>query len=115
MKKKSSSTTAIVPIQHWVSQSGANVYLVKRAEIPTVTIDIFFRAGSSLDGKQHGLSSITNAMLNQGTASYDADEIADKFADVGAQLRIASGRDSGSVGLKCLSDKKYFNPAFKLF
>ncbi len=115
MKKKSLPVKSIVPIQYWESKNGAKVYLVKRSEIPAVNIDIFFRAGSSLDGKKFGLSSITNAMLNQGTASLDADEIADKFADVGAQLRISSGRDSGSFGLKCLSEKKYFTSAFKLF
>ncbi len=115
MKKNSLLAKTIVPIQYWESKSGAKVYLVTRSEIPAVNIDIFFRAGSSLDGKKHGLSSMTNAMLNQGAASYNADEIAETFADVGAQLRISSGRDSGSFGLKCLSEKKYFNPAFKLF
>ncbi len=115
MKKKLLPAKSIVPIHYWESKNGAHVYLVKRSEIPAVNIDIFFRAGSSLDGKKYGLSNITNAMLNQGTKSYDADEVADKFADVGAQFRMHSGRDSGCIGLKCLSEKKYFNLAFKLF
>ncbi len=115
MKKKLLPAQCIVPIQYWESKNGAHVYLVKRSEIPAVNIDIFFRAGSALDGKEYGLSNMTNAMLNQGTSSYDADVVADKFADVGAYFRIHSGRDSGCVGLKCLSEKKYFNLAFKLF
>lgn len=115
MKKKLISAKTIIPIQYWESQQGAKVYLVKRSEIPAVNIDIFFKAGSAFDHQQHGLSSIANAMLNQGTTSYDADEIANRFADVGAQLRIYSGRDSACLGLKCLSEKKYFNSAFKTF
>lgn len=115
MRKKSHTAKSIIPIQHWKSKKGAHAYLVQRSEIPAITIDIFFKSGSSLDGKKQGLSSLTNSMLNQGTKLYDADEVADKFADVGAQFRMSSGLDSGCVGLKCLSEKKYFNLAFKLF
>lgn len=115
MRKKILPAKSIVPIQYWQHKSGAHVYLVERSEIPAVNIDILFRAGSSLDGQSHGLSFMTNLMLNQGTKEYDADAIADKFADVGAHFKINSGRDSGGVGLKCLSEKKYFDPAFKLF
>ena len=106
MTKKNVMIKSIVPIQYWESKKGAHVYLVERSEIPAVNIDIFFRAGSSFDGKKHGLANLTSAMLNQGTTSYDADEIADQFADVGAQFKIQSGKDSGVIGLKCLSDKK---------
>lgn len=115
MKKDTVTASSIVPIQYWQSKKGAHVYLVQRAEIPTVNMEILFRAGSSLDGKKQGLSHITNIMLNQGTKSYSADAIADKFADVGAHFMISSGKDSGCISLKCLSEKKYFNLAFKLF
>lgn len=115
MKKKIVTAKNIIPIQYWESKQGAKVYLVSRSEIAAVTIDLFFRAGSAYDGKKFGLSNITNIMLNQGTHSMNADEIADKFADVGAQLRIYSSKDSACMGLKCLSEKKYFNSAFKTF
>ncbi|MCD6039046.1 MAG: non-proteolytic protein peptidase family [Gammaproteobacteria bacterium] len=115
MKKKSITSPPIVSIQHWKSKKGMHVYFVQRPEIPIVDIDIFFNAGSSMDEKKQGLSHITSAMLNQGTRSYDADDIANKFADVGAHFQMHSTKDNASVSLKCLSEKKYFNLAFKLF
>jgi zinc protease len=104
-----------VPLEQWQIKQGAQVYLVRRSEIPAINIDILFRAGSCRDGKKWGLSYLTNTLLNQGTQAYNADEIAEKFSDVGALFKIYSSKDSACAGLKSLSEKKYFDSALKLF
>lgn len=109
------TTPSIVPIQHWQMANGVDVYLVSMHEIPIVDIGVVFAVGSARDGEHAGLAAFTTAMLDEGTKSHNADQIAQAFEDVGAQFRSIVELDYSAVTLRSMSDKKFLNPAIANF
>lgn len=102
-------------IQQWHTTQGSKVLFVAAPELPMFDIRLTFAAGSSKDGNLPGLASLTNALLDQGTASKSADDIALGFENLGALLGGGSYRDMGIVSLRTLSDPALSEPALQLF
>ena len=102
-------------IQHWNTKNGMPVYFVPAPDLPMIDIRITFAAGSSRDHGKPGLASLTNAMLTQGAAGMSADEIAQAFEDVGAQVGHGALRDMSWLSLRTLSQAEYFDPALEVF
>ncbi len=109
------ATPSIIPIQHWTMKNGINVYLVSMHEIPIIDIGVVFGAGSSRDGEHAGLAAFTAAMLDEGTKSHSADQIAQSFEDVGAEFHSMVELDYAAVTLRSMSDKTFLNPAIAMF
>jgi zinc protease len=105
----------LLNIQHWQTTNGVPVYFVQATELPMVDINVVFDAGSSRDNKQPGLAQLTSALLNAGTATLNADQIADTFDSVGALFNTNVNRDMGIVSLRSLTDSRYLTPALQLF
>ena len=64
-------------IEHWTLANGARVYFVEARNLPMVTLNVVFDAGSARDSQQRsGLSMLTNHLLDHGTGDLDADTIA---------------------------------------
>jgi zinc protease len=105
----------VLAIQTWKTSVGTPVYYVKAPQLPMVDIQMVFNAGSAQDGQQAGLAKLTSAMLNEGTTTLNADQIANQFDSVGAIFSQDANRDMALVGLRSLTDPKYFNPAFSTF
>jgi zinc protease len=76
---------------------------------------VVFTAGSSLDGEHAGLATFVNAMLDEGTKTRNADQIAQAFEDVGAQFHAGVELDYGAVTLRSMSDKAFLEPAVNVF
>lgn len=104
-----------VNIQTWQTKSGASVYFVESHQLPIVDVQVLFAAGSVFDGKQAGLASLTNSMLDEGTSRYNSDGIAEQFDNVGSQYQAQSGRDFAMLGFRSLSDSKYLRPTVDVF
>ena len=102
-------------IEHWQTENGARVYFVPAPELAMLDITVAFDAGAARDGKQSGLALSTNAMLNEGAAGLDTDQIAIAFEDVGAQFGNSSQRDMAILSLRTLTDKVAFAPALEMF
>jgi zinc protease len=102
-------------IQQWQTSNGARVYFVAAPELPMIDIRVVFDAGSARDGKQPGLALFTSAMLEEGAAGLNADTIASRFEDLGAQFSAGAYRDMATVGLRSLSKKAILKPALKTF
>jgi zinc protease len=113
--KSAESSKPVLNIQHWQTSNGAKVFFVQTPEIPMVKINVVFSAGSSRDGDKPGLAELTNTMLDQGTKTLNADQIAQKFDDVGANFGTTVNRDMAVVSLQSLTDPKYLNPALQVF
>ncbi len=105
----------VIHIQHWQTKNGATVYFVQRRELPMVDVRVVFTAGSAYDGKNHGLSELTNSLIGEGAQSETANQIASDFDRLGAQFATSAGRDQATVALRVLSNKKYLQPALKTF
>jgi zinc protease len=105
----------ILAIQHWQTSQGTPVYFVRAPELPMMDCQVIFTAGSANDGSQWGIASLTASLLNEGTKTLNADQIADGFDQVGAQFSSSASRDVTTVAMRSLSDPKYLTPALQIF
>lgn len=102
-------------IKRWTTEQDTPVLYAYCPENPMVEINVVFFAGSAYDGNQDGLAQLTNLLIKQGTAKYDVNQVAKLFNELGARLQVNADRDTASISMLSLSDKKYFDPAFSLF
>ncbi|MDX9740985.1 MAG: pitrilysin family protein [Gammaproteobacteria bacterium] len=105
------AAAAQLDIQHWETENGARVYFVPAMELPMVDLQVVFDAGSARDGDKPGLARLVSRLLDQGAGDMDADAIAERFEDLGAQFSASSQRDMAAVDLRSLSDPAYLDPA----
>lgn len=97
-------------IQQWQTSNGATVLFVERHELPIVDVRVAFDAGSARDGDSAGLARLTNHLLLDGTSALNAGEIARQFERYGARVSTNSGRDTGEVSLRALSETARLDP-----
>lgn len=103
-------------IEHWTLKNGARVYFVEARNLPMVTLNVVFDAGSARDPQtRNGLSMLTTSLLNEGTGDLDADSIAATFEGLGAEFGASNDRDMAGASLKSLSDRKLLDPALDLY
>ncbi len=102
-------------VQHWQTGNGMAVYFVHAPELPMLDLRVTFDAGSARDGDLPGLARLTNGALQQGAGGLSADEIAERFARVGAQFDNGSLRDMAWLSLRTLTDPEYIRPALDTF
>jgi zinc protease len=110
-----SAVTVASPEIHSWEERGAKVLFVQAPELPMVDISVVFNAGAARDGKMSGLAKLTNAMLDEGAAEMNADQIADSFAAVGAKYSGSSERDMAVLELRSLTEPAVFNNALATF
>ncbi len=85
--------------------TGAVVLVQETTTTPAVTIDASFRAGSVAEPHAlPGLAFLTGRVLDRGTASRTAEEIAGQLDDRGVSLRIATTRHILSISCTCLAE-----------
>ena len=102
-------------IQHWKNDHGSAVYFVAAPELPMVDIRITFDAGSARDRDLPGLALMTNGLLAEGAAELSADDIAERFENIGANFGNNVGRDSAEISLRSLSDRRWLDSALETF
>lgn len=98
------SAVAGPAIEHWVAPSGARVYFVENHALPMLDVQVDFSAGSARDpAGRSGLASLVHALLDMGVEGLDETQIANRLADVGAQITGGVELDRASVSLRTLS------------
>jgi zinc protease len=102
---------AIPEIQHWNTENGARVYFYPTRQLPMVDVQVVFDAGSARDEDNPGLSQLTNALLDSGTAELSADAVAERLDGLGALLDGGALRDMAWFSLRSLSEPRYLQPA----
>jgi len=95
-------------IQNWTTSNGSRVLFVAAPGLPMVDVRVVFDAGSARDGDTPGLADMTNSLLNDGAGPWDADQIAERLEDVGAQLGIGSERDMAWASVRTLTEENAF-------
>ena len=105
-------------------QNGLQVVVVQHHEQPILTLRMLIRSGAASDpSKKQGVAVLTAALLDQGTATRSAEQIADTIDSIGGGLATGAGtdlsyanvlvmKDSLSLGFELLNDVVR-NPAFK--
>lgn len=102
---------AIPEIQSWQTANGAKVLFVPTMDLPMVDIRVVFDAGSARDNGLSGLAALTNGLLAEGAGGLTAQQIAENFESVGAEIENDSLRDMALVGLRSLTDRQYLDEA----
>ncbi|HXM92741.1 MAG TPA: pitrilysin family protein [Candidatus Dormibacteraeota bacterium] len=101
-----------VPVQFKLS-NGLTVLYNERPGLPVVSARLILRGGSGANpAERPGLASMTAGMLQQGTATLSATQIADRTADLGATLESEASADESHVSVRSLSPN--FPPALAL-
>jgi zinc protease len=93
------------PYQMRTLANGLQVITVSHHEQPAVSMRMVVRAGSvqDLPGKA-GVATLTGSLLDQGTTSKSAEQIADQIDFVGGALGAGSGTDLSFVNVIVMKD-----------
>jgi zinc protease len=84
--------------------NGLTVLLNERPGLPIVAADVVVRAGSGANpADRPGLASLTASMLQQGTATRNALQIADRAADLGTAVHTGASTDLSSASIGSLT------------
>ncbi len=84
--------------------NGLTVLYSGRPGLPLVAANLVLRAGSGVNPVDRpGLASMTARMLQQGTTTRSALQIADRAADLGATLNSGAGTDTTGISTRSLS------------
>src|SRR3990167_3822845 len=102
-------------IMRWETSNGVPVYFVARTEVPMVDVRVVVAAGSGYDGANPGVAALTNGLVNEGTDSHSADELANGLASVGSQFHADLDQDKAILSLRSLSDTHYLKSALGWF
>ncbi|WP_374681074.1 M16 family metallopeptidase [Accumulibacter sp.] len=98
------TTHAAPQIERWQTTAGARVLFVETHALPIVDIQVDFAAGTAHEGAgQAGVASLTRELVELGVAGMDETQLADRMADVGAELAGGVDRDRASLALRTLS------------
>jgi len=104
----------ILPIKHWQTANNIPVYFVQTKNLPILDLRVIFQAGSICDGKQYGLSAITNNLIGKATQKLNADQIAEKFDRLGTLFDTNVSRDIASINMRTLTFPKKLDDSIAL-
>jgi zinc protease len=94
------------PTEQATLSNGLKVVLSQRSSVPVVRFSMVIDGGYASDTPTlPGVSSMTMAMLDQGTTTRSALQMADQLASLGATLSASSDLDAASVRLSVLTEK----------
>ncbi|RCS56984.1 M16 family metallopeptidase [Parvibium lacunae] len=110
----SAAAHAKLPIETWQTRAGSKVLFVAAPTIPMLDINLDFDAGGRYaPADKVGVAGLTLEMLDKGVQHRAANtatlqplteaQLADAFADIGAQLSASPGMERVSIQLRTLS------------
>ncbi len=101
-------------IQKSVLRNGLAVWLVENHELPIVALNLVLQTGSDHDPvSKPGIASMTAEVLDEGTKTRDALQIADELDFIGSNLSVRSSVDGSFVTLNCL--RKHLDASLEVF
>jgi len=93
--------------------NGLPVIVARRPGVPVVRVAALFDAGYAADqGRKPGTASFTMSLLDEGTRTLGALEIADRAESLGADLSAGSSLDDSSAAVSAL--KEQLDPSLAL-
>ncbi|HEX2859901.1 MAG TPA: pitrilysin family protein [Alphaproteobacteria bacterium] len=108
-----SNVMAQPQIQQIKTPKGITVWLVESHQIPIISLEVDFRAGSAYDPKGHeGLANFTATLLDEGSGNMDANAFKEALDDIGARLGANADTTDLNITLNTLTENRA--AAFKL-
>lgn len=95
---------ALPPIEKTKLSNGMDLWMVEQHELPIVSMNMVFRTGSSNEpADKTGIAQATSTLLDDGTATRSAADIANQLQSIGANMNSGSGWDSTNVTMQTLT------------
>ncbi|MGH7718485.1 MAG: M16 family metallopeptidase [Gemmatimonadaceae bacterium] len=95
----------VPPKREFTLDNGLEVSLVQYGTIPKVTVRLVTRAGSlNESAQQTWLANLTGDLMEEGTTSRTAAQIAQEAAAMGGTLDVSTGEDVTSIGGDVLAE-----------
>ncbi|HUH04934.1 MAG TPA: pitrilysin family protein [Kofleriaceae bacterium] len=95
-------------------KNGIQVYLVKRDDLPVVSLELNFDGGSMNDPKgKEGLAGVCMSMLNEGSTKLSKTAYDEALADIASRVSSYAGRESQGVSMSTLT--KHFDKTYELY
>lgn len=104
---------SLPPIEKAKLANGLEVWLVRQTELPIVSMNLVIKSGRTAEGNQLGLADYTADLLNKGTKTRNAVEIANQAQTIGTNVGASSGWDSSNVSMTTLT--KHLDKALELY
>lgn len=102
--------------QSWALENGARVVFAESRALPIVDVAVDFRAGSAFDPPDRsGLAALVQHLARTGAGGLGEEEIARRFADVGAQFAGRVDTDRAGFTLRTLSSRAERSIALGVF
>ena len=115
------SAVAGIPVQFWMLDNGAKVYLMEVPGLPMVDFQLEFDGGTRRDNKDtQGLAQATAMMMSKGvqaqgmSAAFDENQLGEAWADLGAMASANASLDRMSLNLRSLTRPELLNAAVDL-
>ncbi len=105
---------SLPPVEKKKLSNGLEVWMVRQPELPIVSMNLVLNTGGAANpvGKE-GLSSVTAALIDAGTKTRSAVEIANGLQSIGANFGAGSGWDETNISLQALT--KNLDPALAIY
>ncbi len=103
-----------LPIESWQTPQGSQVLFVRNSQLPMFDLQLVFDASAARDDGASGLAQLTLGMLDEGTTTRNALQIAEGFDDIGAKLRKTLKLENAVVSLRSLSSEQHRDNAVAL-
>jgi len=101
-------------IQEITTPQGLTVWLVESHQIPMISFDVAFKAGSVFDSEgKTGLANLTASLLDEGAGTMDSTAFKEALDDMGARLGGSASSTAASISLDTLTE--HMDEAFGLF
>jgi len=86
-------------------KNGLQVYLVENKQLPVLSASIVTRAGSENNAApKAGLATLTAALLNEGTTTRNATQLAEDTERIGGRMATGASMDSAAATITLLSN-----------
>ncbi len=103
-----------VALERWTTDEGLRVMWSRNTQLPLLDIRLVFDAGAAREGDFPGAAVAVSSLLNEGTRTRTAQQVAEGFEQIGANFSAASYRDMALVSLRVMSDAERRNAAAAL-
>ena len=98
---------AAAKVQHVVSPSGIEAYLIAEPTIPFMSLAMRFEGGAIGDPKgKEGLANLMSGLLDEGAGDLDSQAFRTELEDLAIRLSFDAGRDAFTGNLKTLTENR---------
>jgi zinc protease len=95
---------SLPPIEKAKLSNGLEIWMVRQTELPIVSMNMVFKSGGTFEpAEKSGVSSMTATLLDDGTKTRSALDIANGLQSIGAAMGAGSSWDSTSVSISTLT------------